>query len=211
MRILVVEDDYISRRLLCRYLEPFGACEEAVNGHEAIDAIRRALAADQYYDLICLDIMMPGMDGQQALVIICGRWRRITAVPLGSGAKVIMTSAMEDNQYIMQALNASADGYVVKPIEKRSFIETLKNPGSSWIRRPSPSRCDRRVRDLFPDFSTGMTPCRSWQGAFLVLFSRSTDRSAPNPKRVPDDRPDAAAARPSNVPKSKTATSGSWS
>ena len=47
MRILVVEDDYISRRLLCRYLEPYGTCEEAVNGHEAIDAIRRALAADR--------------------------------------------------------------------------------------------------------------------------------------------------------------------
>ena len=128
MRILVVEDDYISRRLLCRYLEPYGTCEEAVNGHDAIDAIRRALAADQYYDLICLDIMMPGMDGQQALVIL----RQIEAengMPIGKGAKVIMTSAMEDNQYIMQALNASADGYVVKPIEKRSFIETLKETG----------------------------------------------------------------------------------
>jgi two-component system chemotaxis response regulator CheY len=99
MRILVVEDDYISRRLLCRYLEPYGTCEEAVNGHEAVDAIRRAIGADEHYDLICLDIMM------------------------------IMTSAMEDNQYIMQALNASADGYVVKPIEKRGFIETLKETG----------------------------------------------------------------------------------
>jgi len=128
MRILVVEDDYISRRLLCRYLEPYGTCEEAVNGHEAIDAIRRAIGAGEHYDLICLDIMMPGMDGQQALVIL----RQIEAengMPLGKGAKVIMTSAMEDNQYIMQALNASADGYVVKPIEKRGFIETLKETG----------------------------------------------------------------------------------
>jgi two-component system chemotaxis response regulator CheY len=137
MRILVVEDDYISRRLLCRYLEPFGTCEEAVNGHEAIDAIRRALAADQYYDLICLDIMMPGMDGQQALVLL--REMEVeNGRPLGRGAKVIMTSAMEENQYILQALNASADGYVVKPIEKRKFIETLKEVGLVMERTPNP-------------------------------------------------------------------------
>ncbi len=128
MRILVVEDDYISRRLLCRYLEPYGKCEEAVNGHEGVDAVRRAIDAGQQFDLICLDIMMPGMDGQQVLVLL-RQMEAENGMPLGKGAKVIMTSAMEDNQYIMQALNASADGYVVKPIEKRRFIETLKETG----------------------------------------------------------------------------------
>ena len=137
MRILVVEDDYISRRLLCRYLEPYGTCEEAENGNEAVDAVRRAIAAGQHFDLICLDIMMPGMDGQQALVLL----RQIEAengMPLGRGAKVVMTSAMEDNQYIMQALNASADGYVVKPIEKRGFIATLKETGLLMESSPKP-------------------------------------------------------------------------
>lgn len=137
MRILVVEDDYISRRLLCRYLEPYGVCDEAVNGHEALDAIRRAIAGDKHFDLICLDIMMPGMDGQQALVLL--REMEVeNGRPLGRGAKVIMTSAMEDNQYILQALNASADGYVVKPIEKRKFIETLKEVGLDMERVPNP-------------------------------------------------------------------------
>ncbi len=128
MRILVVEDDYISRRLLCRYLEPYGEIEEAVDGQEAVDVVRRSLAIGEPFDLICLDIMMPGMDGQQALVHI----RRMEAendLPLGRGAKVVMTSAMEDNQNVMQAMNASADGYVVKPIERLSFIETLKETG----------------------------------------------------------------------------------
>ncbi len=137
MRILVVEDDYISRRLLCRYLEPYGTCEEAENGNEAVDAVRRAIAAGQHFDLICLDIMMPGMDGQQALVLL----RQIEAengMPLGRGAKVVMTSAMEDNQYIMQALNASADGYVVKPIEKWGFIATLKETGLLMESSPKP-------------------------------------------------------------------------
>ena len=43
MHILVVEDDYISRRLLCRYLEPFGECDVAVNGEEAVAAVKRAV------------------------------------------------------------------------------------------------------------------------------------------------------------------------
>jgi DNA-binding NarL/FixJ family response regulator len=49
-----------------------------------------------------------------------------------------MTSAMEDNQYIIQALNASADGYVTKPIEKWSFIETLKETGLLMETHPKP-------------------------------------------------------------------------
>jgi len=128
MKILVVEDDYISRRLLCRYLEPYGACEEAVNGNEAVAAVRLALDGDVHYDLICLDIMMPGLDGQQTLEII----RRLETeheVQIGRGAKIIMTSAMEDNQNIMQAFMASADGYVVKPIERLKFIATLEEVG----------------------------------------------------------------------------------
>jgi two-component system chemotaxis response regulator CheY len=128
MKILVVEDDYISRRLLCRYLQPYGICEEAVNGREAIAAVRLALDAGDHYDLICLDIMMPGLDGQQALEII----RRLEfehEIQIGCGAKVIMTSAMEDNQNIMQAFMASADGYVVKPIERLKFIATMEEVG----------------------------------------------------------------------------------
>ena len=136
MKILVVEDDYISRRLLCRYLDPYGVCEEAVNGNEAIDVVRRAVASGEYFDLICLDIMMPGMDGQQTLVAI----REIESengMPLGRGAKVVMTSALEDNQSILKALNASADGYVAKPIEKRRFIETLKETGLLMEQAPA--------------------------------------------------------------------------
>jgi two-component system chemotaxis response regulator CheY len=128
MKILVVEDDYISRRLLCRYLEPYGKCEEAVNGKEAVAAVRLALDAGEHYDLICLDIMMPGLDGQQALEII----RRLETeheIQIGRGAKVIMTSAMEDNQNIMQAFMASADGYVVKPIERLKFVATMEEIG----------------------------------------------------------------------------------
>ena len=93
-------------------------------------------------------------------------------LPLGHGAKVIMTSAMEDNQYILQALNASADGYVVKPIEKRKFIETLKEIGLLMeIRPPSRSRPDRRS-GVTPKIRTGSPLAAVGKGLFLSYSPR---------------------------------------
>lgn len=128
MNILVVEDDFISRRLLCRYLEPFGDCDVAIDGTEAIEAVRVALEEGAHYDLICLDIMMPGISGQEALAQIRAM-ERDHGLSVGMGTKVVMTTALKDPQNVRQAFKSSADGYVVKPIEKTKFIETLQDLG----------------------------------------------------------------------------------
>ncbi len=128
MQILVVEDDFISRRLICRYLEPFGECDVAINGTEAVEAVRDALAEGSHYDLICLDIMMPGMSGQEALSLI-RELEQKNGLNVGQGAKVVMTSALDDHDNIRQAFGASADSYVVKPIEKPKFLATLQDLG----------------------------------------------------------------------------------
>jgi two-component system, chemotaxis family, chemotaxis protein CheY len=128
MHILVVEDDFISRKLLCRYLDPYGECDVAINGMEAISAVRHALDVGSPYDLICLDIMMPGMSGQETLVGV--RSLEQEHVPLGlSPAKVIMTTALEDSENIRLAFEASADDYIVKPIEKKKFLSKLTELG----------------------------------------------------------------------------------
>ena len=124
MKILVVEDDFISRRLLCRYLQAAGECDVAVNGNEAVGAFKQMLMLGDHYDLVCLDIMMPGMDGQETLK----RLRALEAehqVGPTNRAKVIMTTALEDHDNVMAAFANACDGYVVKPIEKRKFLETL--------------------------------------------------------------------------------------
>ncbi len=125
MNILVVEDDFVSRRLLCRYLEPYGDCDVAVNGAEAVEAVKAALGANAQYDLICLDIMMPGMSGQEALAKI-RELEQKCELGVGQGAKVVMTTALEDHDNIRQAFSSSADSYVVKPIEKKKFLATLQ-------------------------------------------------------------------------------------
>jgi two-component system chemotaxis response regulator CheY len=128
MNILVVEDDFISRRLLCRYLEKSGSCDVAINGHEAVAAVHDALDTGHHYDLICLDIMMPGMTGQEALTTI----RQLEldhGIQVGQGARVIMTTALEDHVNVRQAFRHSADGYVVKPIEKQKLFKLLNELG----------------------------------------------------------------------------------
>jgi two-component system chemotaxis response regulator CheY len=128
MNILVVEDDFISRRLLCRYLEKSGSCDVAINGNEAVAAVHDALDAGRHYDLICLDIMMPGMAGQEALTAI--RQLEIEHdIQVGQGARVIMTTALDDHENVRLAFRHSADGYVVKPIEKQKLFRLLNELG----------------------------------------------------------------------------------
>ncbi len=128
MRVLVVEDDFISRRLLCRYLEQYGECDVAVNGNEALSAFKQALSSGHHYDLVCLDIMMPGMDGQETLKRL-RVLEREAGIAAENNVKVIMTSALEDQENVALAYNNSCDGYVVKPIEKRKFLEKLQEIG----------------------------------------------------------------------------------
>ena len=67
MRILIAEDDFASRKAILKFLSVYGDCDVTVDGMEAIDAFMMALEEDDPYDLICLDVMMPIMDGYQAL------------------------------------------------------------------------------------------------------------------------------------------------
>ena len=87
-----------------------------------------ALKDKQPFDLICLDIMMPGLDGQQALRVI----REIEAergFPLNKGAKVIMTTALFDLQSVISAYQGMCDGYLTKPIHKKQLLDELLRLG----------------------------------------------------------------------------------
>ena len=128
MKYLLVEDDFVARKLLQRYLSDYGTCDIAVNGIEAIDAFNDALKKGKPYDLICLDIMMPKMDGHQALKAI----REIEeAHDIGGldGVKIIMTTALGDSKNVMGAFREGCEAYLIKPIEKQNLLEEIKKFG----------------------------------------------------------------------------------
>ena len=128
MQALVVEDDFTSRLLLQKMLARYADCDMAENGREALEMFKRARARRRSYDLICLDIMMPEMDGQTVL-------REIRAIEDGAGArgprraKIIMTTALSDFKNVSAAFWELCDEYLVKPINRHKLIQHLGNLG----------------------------------------------------------------------------------
>jgi two-component system chemotaxis response regulator CheY len=125
MKTLIVEDDVTSRLLLQALLRDYGSSQVAVNGIEAVAAVSAALESNDPYNLICLDIMMPEMDGHQALKEIReleSQQGRVAKL----GARILMTTALRDKDNIMQSFRAQCDGYLVKPIDKSKFLDQLR-------------------------------------------------------------------------------------
>jgi two-component system chemotaxis response regulator CheY len=129
MRILIVEDDLLSRKFLEGVLGGFGELSHAENGLLALEAVRAAHGAGKPFDLICLDIMMPEMDGQQALEEI-RRLERELAVHPKQEVKVIMTTALNDPKSVVRAYyKGGATAYLHKPIDKDAMVDTMRRLG----------------------------------------------------------------------------------
>jgi two-component system chemotaxis response regulator CheY len=124
MKSLIVEDDFSSRLLMQELLAPYGQCHVAVNGTEAVSAYRIALDAGQPYDLICLDIMMPEMDGHAALKEVRAL-EELKGIDSTHASKIIMTTALDDIKNVAAAYQALCDGYLVKPVDKAKLLGLL--------------------------------------------------------------------------------------
>jgi len=129
LKILIVEDDFMVRQVLRDILEEYGVVDIAVNGEEAIQAFRVAWRKDEPYDLLCMDIMMPIMDGNQALIKI--REVETSIGIIGSSeVKVIMISALDDVKTVVKSYaKGGATSYIVKPIEKDRLISEMRAIG----------------------------------------------------------------------------------
>ena len=125
MRILIVDDDADFSRLISKYLTPFGECEVAVNGQDAIESVKLAFEEAHPYDFICLDIMMPNLDGQDALKKIRDLENE-KGLMAGEGAKILMITAMDDDDSRLVSFLRLCDGYLTKPLQKKELFEKLR-------------------------------------------------------------------------------------
>jgi two-component system, OmpR family, response regulator ResD len=121
-KILVVDDEERIRRLLKMYLERENyEVEDAENGEIALQ-----MAVENNYDLILLDIMMPGMDG----IEVCNEIRKSKATP------IIMLTAKGEEANRVQGFEAGTDDYIVKPFSPREVVLRVK----ALLRRSSSTK-----------------------------------------------------------------------
>ncbi|HBI03432.1 MAG TPA: DNA-binding response regulator, partial [Paenibacillaceae bacterium] len=111
-RILVVDDEERIRRLIRMYLEREKFyIDEAEDGETALE-----MAVNQDYDLILLDLMLPGIDGME----VCQRLREKKSTP------IIMLTAKGEEANRVQGFEAGTDDYVVKPFSPREVVFRVK-------------------------------------------------------------------------------------
>jgi two-component system chemotaxis response regulator CheY len=106
-------------------LKQYGTCQVATDGIEAVVEVSRALQAAEPFDLICLDLNMPNMDGQTALRTIRALEKLHGRGP-GDGARIMVVSAVGEQETILSAYRDSCDAYLVKPIDEAKLREELQ-------------------------------------------------------------------------------------
>jgi len=125
LRILLAEDDFACRLLLQTFLSRYGECHIAVNGREAVEAFELAIEEGHGYDLICMDIMMPEMDGREAV-------KRVRALEQSRGilstfgAKIFMTTTVQEIKEVFLCFKELCDAYLMKPIDLGELLKQMR-------------------------------------------------------------------------------------
>ena len=175
MRVLVTEDETVMADLVRQALSEEGHCVEVVaSGERAIDAVR-----ESSYDLVLLDVMLPGLDG----FATCRRMRE-----RGAGMPVLMLTARDDVGDRVRGLDAGADDYLTKPF---SLDELLARVRALLRRGPADFGARVALGDLVLDAGT-LTLWRAGVGvelsprecAVLELLMRERGRIVPRDRIV---------------------------
>jgi len=127
MRCLIVDDDNSTRVMLQAYLCDVAVCNVANDGYEAIEAVQTSLEMSNPYDLICIDLMMPNMDGYDTIKVIRHLEREYSSK--GFQAKIIVITALNLAEEKEALIAQGCLDFLVKPVVKTKLLKVLKNLG----------------------------------------------------------------------------------
>ena len=150
MRILIVDDEMVSRVKLETVMESIGDCESVGGGNDAVERYRQAFVEEKRFDLVMLDIDMPDMQGEEVL-------RKIREVENYGPhrAAVVMVTAQSDQEHVLACLKSGCDEYVVKPFDDKTIKDKLAHLGllSADDLSPGPQPEDgvRKTDEIFQE------------------------------------------------------------
>ncbi len=129
LSILIVEDEFTSRTMIQGLLREYGDCDIAVNGNEAVEAFSLAMKNNSLYDIIFLDLVMPGVDG----LAVLKRLREYEAeygADEGKKTKIVITTVVDEPKVIYSAYNDyGCTDYLIKPVTKGALVSLLVKYG----------------------------------------------------------------------------------
>ncbi|MBF0185312.1 MAG: response regulator [Magnetococcales bacterium] len=129
MKTLIADDEFANRELLKHMLRPYGECIMAEDGEVAVKLFKQHLDSAAPFDLVLLDIMMPTMDGQEAL----REMRRLEKEKYGPSADgsrytfIVMQTSLDDPKHLVESyFKGKCNGYITKPITQDLLLDKLQ-------------------------------------------------------------------------------------
>jgi CheY-like chemotaxis protein len=128
MKILIVDDELVSRKKMEKILQHYGVCHAVDNGRAAIDAYTQALMNREPFDLVTLDVSMPDMGGTEVLSTI-RIYERNNSIPKEKRVKILMVTSHADHETVITSIAAGCDDYIKKPFSLVHVFQKLTKMG----------------------------------------------------------------------------------
>ena len=125
-RILLVDDDFASRLVLQAFLSRYGECHIAANGAEAVAAFRAASDRGEPYNLVCMDVLMPELNGRDAVGQIRA-YEEAQGIFSSSGAKIVMITQINCIKEVSRCFKQLCDVYLNKPIDFQVLLNYMRH------------------------------------------------------------------------------------
>ena len=137
LKILIVDDEPSHRLMLFAHLKSDYDVSEASDGFQAVEAVKK-----QFYDLVLMDIRMPGMNGLEAL-------RQIKAI--SPGIVVFIMTAFQSVETAREALRQGASDYIVKPVDSEELLGNIEREFSYRDLQRENTLLNERLGEQFAD------------------------------------------------------------
>ncbi len=125
MRTLIVEDECTCARVLVRATEQFGDVTVVDSAEAGFVEFERAFQTDNPFDLLCLDVNLPGLDGIELLDEV-RRVEEENGIVGADGVKVVMTTGEDNTETFVDAAEAGCTSYLIKPVDPKKLLSELR-------------------------------------------------------------------------------------